>query len=302
MESLPLYHFYPGAQVLCLERLKSPVANESGSFARNLAHFSPMLHGHGVKALAFRERQPWNRDILAGEMLAAFRQSGLRTIALTTGTMPAERRMAYFQNIDAVSLDLKAFTDAFYVQQTGAQLSQVLETLLHLYHETGCWLEIRTGLILGVNDHPIELDAMTQWLYKHLGHEVPLHFSLRNTVGMTNRFSPGSVSLLQKARKIAQGNGLSHVYVDHPDCPDGRHTHCECCGYRVIRRGVGHSPAMDLTERFECPECGMKIKGKIRHVLFKATAISEQGLRQKIDYFSFQNQDIDQNNALTGLV
>lgn len=270
MEALPLFHFYPGSRVLWPGRSGRDPLCGTRTPAASPAEITRLVHREGVNAVAFHDAWLWkSRDTDHG-LIEACHRGRIPTIALTAGAMPAEMRKACFLEIQAVSVNLKAFTDAFYVQQTGAQLSPVLETLLHLYHETDCWLEITTCLIPGMNDHPVELDAMTQWLYKHLGHEIPMHFTLSRSGVGHGRSTPTDLSILNKALKIAKGNGLSHVYLDHPACPDGGHTHCECCGRILIRRGVRALCSMDLTERFECPDCGMKIKGKFLESAFES--------------------------------
>jgi pyruvate formate lyase activating enzyme len=262
VEALPLFHFHPGSRVLWPGRSGRYPFRETRTHALSPAEIMRIVDRHGVKTVVFSDSRPWNIEATDRGLIEACHHRRIRTIALTAGAMPAEVRKGYFQGMQAVRVNLKAFTDAFYVQHTGAQLSPVLETLLHIYHETDGWLEITTCLMPGLNDHPVELDAMTQWLYKHLGHEIPLHFTLSQPGVAYGRSTPTAVSILKKARKIAEGNGLSHVYLDHPECPEGGHTHCECCGRILIRRGGGALWSMDLTERFECPDCGMKIKGK----------------------------------------
>ena len=46
--------------------------------------------------------------------------------------------------MDAANVDLKGFTDEFYVKLCGAHLQPVLDTLVYLKHETDVWLEITT--------------------------------------------------------------------------------------------------------------------------------------------------------------
>jgi pyruvate-formate lyase-activating enzyme len=72
---------------------------------------------------------------------------------------------------------LKAFTDDFYFKLTGSHLQPVLDTLVYLRHETSVWFEITTLLIPGKNDSDEEISAMSQWIMKVLGPDVPLHFS-----------------------------------------------------------------------------------------------------------------------------
>ena len=67
--------------------------------------------------------------------------------------------MEFYRYMDAVNVDLKAFTEKFYRKITGGHLQAVLETLEHIKHETGVWLEITTLIIPGQNDSEVELQA-----------------------------------------------------------------------------------------------------------------------------------------------
>ena len=48
--------------------------------------------------------------------------------------------------MDAANVDLKGFTDEFYVKLTGAHLAPVLDSLTYLRHETAVWQPITTLL------------------------------------------------------------------------------------------------------------------------------------------------------------
>ena len=115
--------------------------------------------------------------------------------------------------MDAANVDLKGFTEQFYFQQTGAHLAPVLDTLQYLRHQTNCWFEITTLLIPGLNDSRTEIDAMTRWIADQLGSDVPLHFTaFHPDYKMLDRTATPPATLT-RARAIALGNGLHHVYT-----------------------------------------------------------------------------------------
>ena len=43
--------------------------------------------------------------------------------------------------------------------------------------ETKVWLEITTLLIPGKNDSAAEIEAMSKWIVRELGRDVPIHFT-----------------------------------------------------------------------------------------------------------------------------
>ncbi len=102
---------------------------------------------------------------------------GIKTVAVTAGYIARDARREFYAKMDAANVDLKAFTDEFYVKLTGAHLQPVLDTLVYLKHETDVWFEITTLLIPGKNDSGEEIEAMSKWIMRELGPDVPLHFT-----------------------------------------------------------------------------------------------------------------------------
>src|SRR5690606_4171664 len=111
----------------------------------------------------------------AMDVADACHAKGIMTVAVTAGYIHAEPRRDFFAKIDAANVDLKAFTEDFYVKQTGSHLQPVLDTLKYLKHETDVWFEITTLLIPGLNDSTQEIEAMCNWIVKELDVNVPLH-------------------------------------------------------------------------------------------------------------------------------
>lgn len=110
---------------------------------------------------------------------------------------------AFFPKMDAANIDLKGFTDAFYVKLTGAHLQPVLDTLTYLKRETDVWFEITTLLIPGHNGSDAELSAMSQWIMRELGPDVPLHFSAFHPDWKMRDVPPTPASTLTRARYLA---------------------------------------------------------------------------------------------------
>jgi pyruvate formate lyase activating enzyme len=151
-------------------------------------------------------------------------------VAVTAGYMCAEPRAAFYRCMDAANVDLKAFTERFYHQITGAHLQPVLDTLVYLKHETRVWLEIITLLIPGENDSDAELDAMTQWVVEHLGPDVPMHFTAFHPDWKMRDIPPTPPATLTRARHIALTNGVRYAYTGNVKGPEGSTTYCHHVG------------------------------------------------------------------------
>lgn len=138
--------------------------------------------------------------------------------------------------MDAANVDLKGFSERFYRQLCSADLAAVLETLRYLRHHTSVWLEITTLLIPGENDGDDELRALARWIVRHLGGDVPLHFSAFHPDWKMTATPPTPPATLTRARDIALVEGVRFVYTGNVHDPLGGSTWCPGCGALLIER------------------------------------------------------------------
>src|SRR4029079_11775149 len=107
---------------------------------------------HGCKSVAFTYNDPVIFAADAMDVADACHAAGVQTVAVTAGYIGTEARRDFYAKMDAANVDLKGFTDEFYVKLCGARLTPVLDTLVYLKHHTDVWFEITTLLIPGKND------------------------------------------------------------------------------------------------------------------------------------------------------
>lgn len=267
IEDRHLYHVHPGTQVVALELSQFEPRLKCSLSALTPLAITEKVTGQGGENLALSDLELSVLEDSFADIADACSNSKVGLVISTAGTMPLVCRNADFESVKAVNLHLKGFTDSFYVQQTGSQLRPVLETLLYIYHETGCWLEITTCLMPGLNDHPVEIDAMTKWLVKYLGHDVPLHLTFPKGAVPAGACHSPVPPTMRRAQKIAQGNGLSHVYLDQLEGLEACSTLCDCCGRTLIVRQAGEFLRSDLVNWNSCPSCGMKLQGRFAQSL-----------------------------------
>jgi pyruvate formate lyase activating enzyme len=163
--------------------------------------------------------------------------------------------------MDAVNVDLKAFTDGFYHRICGGHLEPVLETLEYIHHETDAWLETTTLLIPGHNDSDEEIDKMTRWVVEHLGPDVPMHFSAFHPDWKMLDVPSTPAATLTRARRIAMANGVHFAYTGNVHDSAGGSTYCPGCGERVIERDWYELGAWRLDAGGACTNCGTGIAG-----------------------------------------
>ncbi len=275
IEKKPLNHFLPGTPVLSFGTAGCNLAckfcqNWDISKSREIDTLndeaSPETLARAAKALhcpsvAFTYNDPVVFLEYAMDIAEACHAVGVRTVAVTAGYMCAEPRRAFYRHMDAANVDLKGFTERFYQQICGGRLDTVLETLVYLKRETKVWLEITTLLIPGENDSDQELDALTRWVARELGPDVPLHFTAFHPDYQMLDHPPTPAATLTRARRIAQGHGLHFVYTGNVHDEEGGSTFCPGCGKRLIGRDWYEITAWHLDDRGCCTYCGKSLPG-----------------------------------------
>lgn len=276
IEKKPLNHFYPGTSVLSFGTAGCNLAckfcqnwdiSKSKDMDRLMDQASPesialTAEQHDCKSVAFTYNDPVIFAEYAMDTADACHARGIKTVAVTAAYIHAEARRDFFAKIDAVNVDLKAFTDEFYFKLTGSHLQPVLDTLIYLKNETDVWLEITTLLIPGENDSAEEISAMCQWIKKQLGTEVPLHFSAFHPDYKMPGIPQTPVSTLVRAREIAQKAGLKYVYTGNVHNREGDTTYCPKCHAVLIERDWYRINQYRLDKDGMCPKCGTAIAGR----------------------------------------
>ncbi len=215
----------------------------------------------GCKSVAFTYNDPVIFAEYAMDVADACHARGLKTVAVTAGYIHEAPRREFYAKMDAANVDLKAFTEDFYFKLTGAHLQPVLDTLVYLKRETNVWTEITTLLIPGHNDSDAELSAMSQWIMRELGPEVPLHFSAFHPDWKMRDVPPTPASTLTRARDIALKAGLHYVYTGNVHDTTGGTTFCPSCHDPLIVRDWYRIDQYSLTPDGHCPHCGSAIAG-----------------------------------------
>jgi pyruvate formate lyase activating enzyme len=188
----------------------------------------------GCKSVAFTYNDPVIFAEYALDTAAACRQQGIQTVAVTAGFIHQAAMGEFYAGMDAANVDLKAFTNDFYVKYCAGQLQPILDSLIYLKRETNIWFEITTLLIPTLNDSDAEIHAMVDWIARELGPDVPLHFTAFHPDWKMDNLPATPPATLQRARKIALEAGLHYVYTGNIHDPQGGTTFCPACQTALI--------------------------------------------------------------------
>lgn len=250
IEKKPLNHFHPGSRVFSFGTAGCNLAckfcqnwdiSKSKDMDRLMETASPeeiarTAARHDCTSIAFTYNDPVIFAEYAIDTARAAHAIGVKTVAVTAGYITELARGDFFEHIDAANVDLKGFSDAFYVRLCGGHLQPVLDTLTWLVHETDVWVELTTLLIPGQNDSDDELVALSRWVATELGATVPIHFTAFHPDFKMPDIPPTPRSTLTRARQIALNEGLRHVYTGNVHDREGDTTRCTGCDAALIVR------------------------------------------------------------------
>lgn len=285
IEKKPLNHFLPGTSVLSFGTAGCNLGckfcqNHEISTSRQVdtltdaalpGDIADAAVAAGAASVAFTYNDPVIFAEYAIDIAAACRDRGVRTVGVTAGYVSpyaedaaGSAREDFFGAMDAVNVDLKAFTPEFYRRITGADLDVVLDNLVWLAG-TDTWVEITTLLIPGHNDSDAEIRAMADWIVANLGPDVPHHFSAFHPDNRMRDVPPTPPTTLRRARDIARDAGERHVYTGNVHDKDGDTTFCPGCDAPLIVRDwyrmVDYQLLADASGRGSCPQCGTTVPG-----------------------------------------
>jgi pyruvate formate lyase activating enzyme len=275
IEKKPLFHFLPGSRAYSIGTVgcnfhckhcqnadisRHPHGNEGEIIGRKRTPREVVAAAKSAdcRSIAYTYTEPTIFYELAYDTALLAWKEGIKNVFVSNGYLSADAARQIAPYLDAINIDLKAFSDKFYKTVCGARLKPVLQ-MIELMKTLGVWLEVTTLVIPGLNDGEEELRDIARFI-KHVGAEVPWHVT---------RFSPAyrlldapstPVPTLRRAREIGLEEGLYYVYEGNIRGEGGENTYCHACKAVVIERS-GFMPIQNHLQDAKCPKCGIMIHG-----------------------------------------
>ena len=141
------------------------------------------------------------------------KESGLKTVLVSNGTASKRVYEEIAPYIDAMNIDLKAFTDGFYRNLIGGDFQMTKEFIESAVAD--CHMELTTLIIPGENDSEEEMRNLSGWvafLEEKSGRKIPLHVTrFFPQFKMTDR-GPTLVETVLRLAEVAREN-LEHVFT-----------------------------------------------------------------------------------------
>lgn len=187
IEKKPLRHFCPGSIILSVG---SYGCNLRCSFCQNHeismtdgrisnVYVSPAellkkaLEIQGNIGVAFTYNEPLIGYEYVRDCAALLKENGLHTVLVTNGYINEEPMKKLLPNVDAMNIDLKAFTEDYYHTLKG-HLEPVKRTIEICAPK--CHVEVTTLIVPGCNDSDEEMRRLSSWL-AGVDKKIPLHIS-----------------------------------------------------------------------------------------------------------------------------
>lgn len=191
------------------------------------------------------------------------RARNIKNVYVTCGAVNPEPLAELTPVMDGANVDLKAFTNEFYIKVVGGTKEPVMHSIKYLY-ENGVITEVTNLVVPTLNDDFGMIREMCEWLAGEVSRDVPLHFSRFHPTYKLRHLPPTPYLTLTKAHKIAKDAGLKYVYVGNVLEREYQNTYCPGCGKIVIARAGYRVLYVDVTADGHCEHCGEKIYGMFK--------------------------------------
>ena len=198
IEKKPFKMFYPGANILSLGsygcNLRCPFCQNSSiswsqkafEYKDRAEYYSPeeivktaeSLRPRGNIGVAFTYNEPLIGYEFVRDTAKLSKQAGMQNVLVTNGTATLEVLNEITPYIDAMNIDLKAFSASFYKNMLNGDFQMVKDFITKAVQS--CHIELTTLIIPGENDSEQEMCELSVWvlsLEKQYNKKIPLHIT-----------------------------------------------------------------------------------------------------------------------------
>ena len=227
IEKKPLKTFHPGSMILSLGsygcNLRCPFCqNSSISWSQKAFEYKDRaefyepeevvktalsLRPRGNIGLAFTYNEPLVGYEFVRDTAKLAKEAGLQNVLVTNGSATQKVLNEILPYIDAMNIDLKAFTDHFYRDFIGGDFQMVKDFITTA--AGACHVELTTLIIPGENDSEEEMQELSSWvaaLENQTGKKIPLHITrFFPAFKLTDR-APTPVNTILRLVEVAKEN------------------------------------------------------------------------------------------------
>jgi len=271
IEKKPFFHFLPGSYSLSVATVGCPFAckncqNWDISQGPKLTgkiegeDVSPeeivkMAKEYKVPSISYTYTDPVVFSEYALDTMKLAKKEGIKNAWVSNGFMSPESAKMVIPYLDADRIDVKSFSDDFYIKNCGGKLQPVLDTC-KLMKKSGVWVEIITLVIPTLSDSEEMFRKIAGFIHDELGSETPWHVTqFSGAISWKLQDLPDTpAGSLEKAYKIGKEAGLKYVYTGNIPGMPFEDTFCPKCKTLAIDR-TGYIISRHDKQGM-CPKCG----------------------------------------------
>lgn len=270
IETEAVNHFAPGERILSLGNIGCMLNcaychNWKTSQAkyvsdRDVHQYTPegiieTAKRHGIRVLSWTYNDPvvWHEFVVETSKLA--KQEGMTTLYKSAFFITPQAVEELLPVIDIFSISLKAINHEYYKKYTTGRLQPVLDATRQVF-KAGKHVEVSTLMITDISDDEQSARDMANWVLTDLNDRVPLHYVRFHPDYKMRDTTRTPVRRLIRAREIALGMGVKHVYLGNVYDTPYTNTSCRSCGTLLVDRYGLRSNVVALDEKGCCTKCG----------------------------------------------
>ena len=225
IEKKPLRRFHPGSMILSVGsfgcNLRCPFCQNSDiSMAgegelrtedvspESLAELALELAPRGNIGAAYTYNEPLVGYEYVRDCAREVHARDMLNVLVTNGSIENVPWLELLEHIDAMNIDLKGFTEAWY-RRLGGDLETVKRNIASAAEH--CHVEVTTLIIPGENDSEDELRTLSRWLAS-VNAEIPLHLSRFFPRYRMQDRPPTPVATVYRLADVAR-EALQYVYT-----------------------------------------------------------------------------------------
>jgi len=264
IEKKPLYHFYPGSQILSIGTVGCSL---SCDFCQNYHLVEAQVPTEKVapeeiielakKQGSFGVSYTYNEPFISYEFVfdcsILAKKAGLKNVLVTNGYYNLEPFEELLPYIDAMNIDLKSIREDYYRKFCHGRLEPALKVIERA--QKSCLVELTNLIVTGLNDSDEDLKDLIDWVAK-LNPEIPLHFSRYHPMFKMDN-PPTPMERLEKAFELAKEK-LKYVYLGNVWGELGQDSICPNCGAILVKR-IGYNIKIKDLQGNHCKKCETKL-------------------------------------------
>ncbi len=273
IEKKPLFHFHPGTMAfsvatagcnvnckMCqnweISQVRPEQVRSTYMPPRDLA---TLARQYQCASVAYTYSEPVVFYEYVSDAAAACHSQGIKSVVITGGYIHQDPLKDWCKAVDAIKVDLKAFSEKFYKEVVNGELKPVLEALVTI-RKQGMWTEIVYLVVPTLNDRDAEFQALAKWVRSDLGPDVPVHFTRFHPQYLLTNLPPTPVETLERAKAIADAEGLHFAYIGNVPGHPAESTYCPRCRRLLVER-LGFTIRQMHVKKGKCSYCQQAIAG-----------------------------------------